>query len=101
MPGTGSADLRIEPGRHHLLFDGDCGICTWSADRARRMDRAAAWVIEPYQNYPEPELAQHGITYARCAKAVQLLEPGGRVLQGAFAINALLWRSRRGPCWWR
>ncbi len=86
-----SSLVRIKPGRPHLLFDGDCGICTWSAERMRRMDRTARFVIEPFQRYPEAELAKFGITYARCSKAVQLLTPRGRVWQGAFAVNAFLW----------
>ena len=27
----------IQTGKDHLLFDGDCGICTWCSELAKRM----------------------------------------------------------------
>jgi hypothetical protein len=62
------------------------------------MDREGRCVIEPFQRYSEPELAKYGITYAQCTRAVQLIARDGRVHQGAFAINAFLWR--RPPWSW-
>jgi predicted DCC family thiol-disulfide oxidoreductase YuxK len=80
----------IEPGKDHMLFDGDCGICSRSAEIAGRMDQR--FIIEPYQAYPEDELKKFGITYAKCAKNLQVITKSGRVYAGAFALNYFLWR---------
>src|SRR5689334_21623987 len=45
----GGEDMRIEAGRAYMFFYGDCGVCTWSAEIARRMDRGRGFVVEPYQ----------------------------------------------------
>jgi predicted DCC family thiol-disulfide oxidoreductase YuxK len=81
----------IEPGKDHMLFDGDCGICTRSGEIARRMDQR--FIIEPYQVHPEDELQKFGITYAKCAKNLQVITGSGRVYAGAFAVNYFLWRQ--------
>jgi predicted DCC family thiol-disulfide oxidoreductase YuxK len=80
----------IEEGKDYLLFDGDCGICTRSAEIARGMDDR--FIIEPYQVFPEIELKIFGITYAKCAKNLQAITRKGRVYSGAFAVNYFLWQ---------
>ncbi len=80
----------IERGREHMLFDGDCGICTHSAEIAGRMDQR--FIIEPYQVYPEDELRKFGITYAKCGRNLQVITGSGRVYSGAFAVNYFLWQ---------
>lgn len=107
------------PRNRALLFDGDCGICTWLARRAVRIDRNCA--VLPYQDVPEEWLRSYGITRADCAERIYLLEPwpprktgaptGGagdhpsgrranvqrlRARGGAFAVNAFL---LRGGAW--
>jgi predicted DCC family thiol-disulfide oxidoreductase YuxK len=47
----------IEPGRQYLLFDGDCGICTWSSDVIKEMDREKRFTVLPYQMFSESDLA--------------------------------------------
>lgn len=59
-----------------LLFDGDCGICTWLAQRAERMDRRCA--VMPYQDLDPIQLQPFGIDAADCAERLYLLEPWGR-----------------------
>jgi predicted DCC family thiol-disulfide oxidoreductase YuxK len=88
---TQRCKIMIEPGKDHMLFDGDCGICTRSAEIAGRMDQR--FIIEPYQAYPEDELKKFGITYAKCAKNLQVISERGRVHAGAFAVNYFLWRQ--------
>ena len=83
----------IEPGRDHLLFDGDCGICTWSADFVKRMDREKRFRVEPYQAFAEEELRSYGIDYADCARALQVITRKGRVYGGALGVNYILWRQ--------
>jgi predicted DCC family thiol-disulfide oxidoreductase YuxK len=85
--------MKIEAGRDYLLFDGDCGVCTWSSEIARRMDRDGQFVIEPYQMFGEEELAKFGITYEQCSRAIQVITRKGRVHQGAFGVNYFLWQQ--------
>jgi predicted DCC family thiol-disulfide oxidoreductase YuxK len=85
--------MLIEAGRDHLLFDGDCGICTWSAEVVRRMARRHPFIAEPYQMFSEEELVKFGITYEQCTKALQVVTRRGRVYRGAFGVNYFLWRQ--------
>lgn len=88
----------IELGRHdYLLFDGDCGICSYAAEVCRRMDRRQQFVIVPYQSVAEDELRKFGLSRAQCARSVQTITRRGRVYAGAFAVNYFLWRQ---PPWW-
>ena len=84
--------MRIEAGRDYMLFDGDCGVCTWSAEIARRMDHGRGFVVEPYQAFDEGELARFGIDYEKCSRAAQVITRKGRVYAGAFGVNYFLWR---------
>src|SRR5262245_9277341 len=86
----------IEKGRDYLLFDGDCGICTWSSEILKRTDRANQFTIAPYQQFSESELKEFGITYERCDKAIQVITHNGRVYQGAFGANYFLWQKFPG-----
>lgn len=84
--------MRIEAGRDYLLFDGDCGVCAWSAEVARRLDRNREFVIEPYQVFDESGLAPFGINHEKCSRALQVITRKGRVYAGAFGVNYFLWR---------
>lgn len=73
-----------------LVFDGDCGFCT----------RSAQWLVEhtgpraavvPWQSIP---LERWGLTEAECRAAVQFVTKSGEVLNGAPAIAGLLRTSR-------
>jgi len=86
--------VTIAAGRDHVLFDGDCGVCTWWADTLRRWDRAGRFVVEPYQGFTADDLARHGLTLEQAAAALTVITREGRVERGAFAINAVLWRLR-------
>lgn len=82
--------MRIETGRDYLLFDGDCGVCSWSAEIAKRMNRR--FIVEPYQTFDESELMRFGITYEKCSRALQIITRRGQVHAGAFGVNYFLWR---------
>ncbi|HKQ74224.1 MAG TPA: DUF393 domain-containing protein [Blastocatellia bacterium] len=84
--------MRVEAGRDHLLFDGDCGVCSRSAEVARKMDRDHQFVIEPYQMFDESELMRFGIDYKKCSRALQVITRKSRVYAGAFGVNYFLWR---------
>jgi predicted DCC family thiol-disulfide oxidoreductase YuxK len=89
--------MRVEVGRDYLLFDGDCGVCSWSAEVARRMDRRRQFIIEPYQMFDESELMRFGINYEKCSRALQVITRKSRVYAGAFGVNYFLWRQ---SLWW-
>lgn len=84
---------RIEERKDYLLFDGDCGICAWSAEKARRMDRRGQFIVEPYQAFEERELLRFNISYEQCRKKLQVVTRKGRVYRGAFGVNYFLWRQ--------
>lgn len=84
--------MKIEAGRDYLLFDGDCGVCSWSAEIAKRMDRDPGFIIEPYQMFDESELRRFGIDYKKCSRALQVVTRKGRVYAGAFGVNYFLWK---------
>src|SRR5262249_58182160 len=73
--------------RPYLLFDGDCGICTWFADFAMRIDVQRLFYIEPYQRMPEPELQPFGLRHTDCSRRLQVITQQGKVHSGAFAVN--------------
>ncbi|MEP7273040.1 MAG: DUF393 domain-containing protein [Acidobacteriota bacterium] len=77
---------------HLLLFDGDCGICTRSAEICARIDSRNLFRIAPYRAIPEEELAPYGLSHAECAGAVQIISSSGRVYSGPFAVNYFLFK---------
>ena len=74
-----------------LLFDGDCGVCSKLADWAAQRDGGRHFRVEPYFEFTEEQLDPYGLTWDDCTRAVQLITPQGRVIEGAFAVNRFLW----------
>jgi hypothetical protein len=56
------------------------------------MDHGRRFVIEPYQMFPEEDLARFGITYEKCSRALQVITRESRVYAGAFGVNYFLWQ---------
>lgn len=81
----------IEPGMDYMLFDGDCGICSYFAETAGHMRGRRRFVIEPYQSFPEADLARYGLDYDKCSRALQIITAQGKTHSGAFAVNYFLW----------
>ncbi len=75
----------------YMLFDGDCGVCTVSSEKAEAIDKNNLFTIAPYQRYSREELAEQGIDYDRCGEELHVISPTGKVYRGAFAVNAFLW----------
>ena len=71
-----------------LLFDGTCGPCTRVADWVRRRDSAGRILVQP--NQAPGVLAAHGLTRADVDRSAWAIEPDGRRLEGAAAINRVL-----------
>lgn len=69
-----------------LLFDGDCGFCTMSADVLRRWVRPAADIV-PWQH---ADIDSYGLTSGECSAAVQFVLGDGSVRSGSRAMAAVL-----------
>jgi predicted DCC family thiol-disulfide oxidoreductase YuxK len=76
-----------------LLFDGDCGVCTYLADRARKIDRAHQFKIEPFQSFSEQELLRFGLDYKTCSLRLQVVSHSGRIFSGAHGVNYFLFKQ--------
>ena len=74
------------PARPVLVFDGDCGFCTSSADLADRWLRIPT--VAPWQRL---DLESLGLDEARCAEALQWVAVDGTVRSGERAVIAALW----------
>jgi predicted DCC family thiol-disulfide oxidoreductase YuxK len=71
-----------------LLFDGTCGPCTRAAQWVRWHDSAGRVLVLP--NQAPGVLAAHGLTRAAVDRSAWAVEPGGRRLEGAAALNRVL-----------
>jgi predicted DCC family thiol-disulfide oxidoreductase YuxK len=78
--------------RNHLLFDGNCGICTESARYVRTLDTKNLFHVIPYQDVPEDELQRVSLDYKKCDHAVRFVTSKSKVLTGAFAVNYVLFK---------
>ena len=76
-----------------LLFDGECGFCTATAERVRRWGRGRI-AVTPWQR---ADLRALGVTAEQAATAVQWSD-GRRVAAGAEAFSAALVAIGG---WWR
>lgn len=85
--------LTVKANQDYLLFDGDCGICTWSSEVARRMDGGRHFIVEPYQMFDESELMRFGISHDQCTRKLQVITRKGKVHQGALGVNYFLWKQ--------
>ncbi len=81
----------LAAGQNYLLFDGECGICTASAQFAKRLDSRRQFHILPYQQILEAELQRCGASYEKCSRRVHVLSHSGKIYTGAFAVNYFLW----------
>lgn len=68
-----------------LVFDGDCGFCTTTANWIKKNSKVAI-EIAPYQ---WTELAQYGLTAEEAAAKVQLVV-GDKVFAGHYCMAKLL-----------
>ena len=68
-----------------LVFDGDCGFCTWSAARIERWASGSLDVV-PWQR---TDLTRLGLAEAQCSAAVQYVDGDGASSGGAAIARAL------------
>ena len=77
------------PGRHVVLFDGECPFCTKNAARLEQFARSGA--IEKLSFHDEGVLARFpGITREACMRAMHFVTRDGHVHVGAAAIAQAL-----------
>ncbi|MCB0920157.1 MAG: DUF393 domain-containing protein [Actinobacteria bacterium] len=69
-----------------VVFDGDCGFCTWSIDQMKRWVKPPAAVV-PFQF---ADLQRLGLTLAECEAAVQWVPVRGPARSGGRAVAAIL-----------
>ena len=76
-----------------LLYDGDCAICRRAVDWVRR-----TLPVQPdVQAFQSADLLALGVSRAEASRAIQWIEPSGRVSAGHFAAARLL--VSNGPPW--
>lgn len=85
----------VRPAAGILIFDGDCGFCTWAAEWTRRRLSPGA-VVEPWQWVAD--LEAYGLTRDDVSTAVYWIDPDGAVHRGDKAVAASLRAMRAG---WR
>ncbi len=78
--------------KDYLIFDGDCGVCTRSAEICARIDSGKLFEIVPFQLISEGELGRFGLDHQKCSGQMQVITSHGRVHGGAFAINYFLFK---------
>jgi len=90
--------VQSPPARPLLVFDGDCGFCRYWIARWRRHTGDQV----DYQPFQDPQIAARfpEIPHQHLSRSVQLIEPDGRVREGALAVlRALAHAGRGGPLW--
>jgi acetyl esterase len=78
-----------------VLFDGDCGICTASAEWIGRQDREGRLRVIPYQ-WADLDSLSPGLTPQMSARSVYFVLPDGRRFKEARAGFEIL---KRLPRW--
>ncbi|MEO0067399.1 MAG: hypothetical protein RJB63_524 [Actinomycetota bacterium] len=84
MPGE-NASAKSSASKPVLVFDGDCGFCTTTANWIKKNSRVA-FEITPYQ---WTDLYQYGLTTEEAAAKVQLVI-GDKVFAGHYCMSKLL-----------
>lgn len=72
-----------------VLYDADCGVCRWLADRLSRWDSRGALTFESIQSTNGQELL-HAIPEQARLDAMHAVTGDGRVWSGGEALRVLL-----------
>ena len=76
--------------RRLLIYDGGCGICVRLARAAARFDSGRRVRFAAFQELPDRELTELGISRDACARRLRFRDRKGRWHGGAFAVNRFL-----------
>lgn len=82
------------PGHDVILYDGHCRLCRGAAKQLERLVGTRGTELRSFRDEGVLE-AFPGITLERCEHAMQLVQPDGRVFEGAEAVVRALGRR-----WW-
>ncbi len=74
--------------RYWLFWDGECGFCRRAVAWVKRHDTRDLLHAVPYQEAPRPPMTE--ALAARCAHAVHVITPEGRVLAAGRASLLVL-----------
>ena len=80
----------MDPRRHWIVWDGDCGFCRRAVTWALAEDRDGRFEAVPYQALPSPPLTPE--LRAACGEAVHVRTADGRWLRGGRACLFVLQR---------
>ena len=75
----------MQPSTPVLLYDGHCRFCTGAAKRFRQLIPEGAVELKSFREAGVLESLPQ-VTLERCERAMQYLEPDGRVFEGAEAV---------------
>ena len=92
--GIHSANELIMRAKATVLFDGDCGFCTWSARKLQRWVQPPATIIA----WQRADLNALGVSQVACESALQWVPVAGPPVSGGPAVVAIL-RASAQP--WR
>ena len=89
MPAPTVPFVTVSPTGPMLIFDGDCGFCTssanWAARGWSRPVQAQAW-----QLLGAEQLAELGLSVAQAQEAAWWVDPDGRLFRGHRAMGKAL-----------
>lgn len=71
-----------------LIFDGDCGFCTRTANYVMRKNTGSRFGVMPWQT--PGLLAKVGLTEQQVTEAAWFVDEAGKQYRGAGAVNAAL-----------
>jgi predicted DCC family thiol-disulfide oxidoreductase YuxK len=80
----------VDPRRHWIVWDGDCGFCRRAVGWVRARDRDRLFEATPYQSCPSPPMTP--ALRAACRSAVHVRTTDGAWLRGGRACLFILAR---------
>jgi predicted DCC family thiol-disulfide oxidoreductase YuxK len=86
----------MSQGPSTLVYDGDCGICRYWVTYWRELTGENV----SYRPYQEAAAVFPAIPLEAFQRAIQLIEPGGRVYSGAAATFRVLRHAPGRAAWW-
>src|SRR3989442_2665633 len=90
------ATYTIAPGKHIVLYDGQCKFCIAQSSKLLRWGRAGSLELADFQD-PRVLLRFPGISHEACMSAMHLVTADGRVYWGfEAAVQALATRPVLG-----
>lgn len=79
------------PGEVTLLFDGDCGFCTFVINKVKRWLKPRAQIVQ----WQAADLDDLGVTESECAESIQFVAEDGTHVSEGQAVAQVLKVSRQ------